>query len=111
MRRVYLSGPITLGGTASPEQVTAYKAAFNMACGAARSAGIEPLNPCDLTADDGNGDTWEAWMRRALGMLLLADEVWLLPDWHLSPGARIEASVASWLMPVREFSAVVAEML
>lgn len=101
--RVYISGPLTLGGRADAETVARYRGAFDVAAAAVVAAGKEPLSPTTLRADDGRGESWEAWVRRALVMMLDADECWLLPDWHLSPGARIEASVASWLMPVREW--------
>ncbi|MBD1394283.1 DUF4406 domain-containing protein [Mucilaginibacter glaciei] len=50
------------------------------------------LNPCDLVASDLNN--WKREMRVALVALVCARYLALLPNWYLSPGAKLERSLA-----------------
>jgi hypothetical protein len=87
--KVYLSGPISLGGTASPEQVQHYKEAFHVAALALYDNGHLPLSPLENEAS-----SWEAYMRKAIAQMMSADSVLMLPDWRLSNGAVIEHNLA-----------------
>ncbi|MCL6548895.1 MAG: DUF4406 domain-containing protein [Alicyclobacillus sp.] len=86
--RLYLSGPMTgLPGF--------NRAAFHEAAATLRAQGYTVANPAALHGDD--GDPWEVWMRRALGLLLACDAVAFLPGWLASRGARLEHTVAEAL--------------
>lgn len=92
MKRIYLAGPISLGGSLSESEVNANLQAFHRADQQLRAHGYDVANPAtNLTPDD---PTWENWMRLALGKMLTCDEVCLLPGWELSRGATIEYNVA-----------------
>ena len=58
-----------------------------------RNMGHEPVSPLD----NGLGweDQWRDHMAVDIAMLLQCDGIYLLPDWHLSVGARIEANIAA----------------
>ncbi|ALY08894.1 deoxycytidylate deaminase [Arthrobacter phage Galaxy] len=67
--------------------------AFHSAAARLRRAGFEVLNPAENKPpceDPG----WVDWMRAALGQLLKADGVALLPGWRTSKGATVERMVA-----------------
>lgn len=84
-RLLYIAGPMTgLPQFNYP--------AFHAAAVKLQAAGFEVLNPADnrLEADA----KWEDYMRVALGQLLRADGVALLPGWEVSRGARIEYGLA-----------------
>ncbi|MBX5436759.1 MAG: DUF4406 domain-containing protein [Alicyclobacillaceae bacterium] len=66
--------------------------AFREAAERLRAQGYTVASPAELPGDD--GDPWEAWMRRALGLLLTCDAVAFLPGWVASRGARLEHQVA-----------------
>jgi hypothetical protein len=53
--------------------------------------GFMVLNPCNIIAYD---TPWDRAMRIAIGMLCTADFICLLPDWHLSAGAKVERELA-----------------
>jgi len=53
--------------------------------------GFKVLNPCLVIRQDA---PWDRAMRIALGLLLTADFICLLHDWHESEGAKMERSVA-----------------
>jgi Domain of unknown function (DUF6378)/Domain of unknown function (DUF4406) len=74
--------------------------AFHAAASALRDEGYTALNPAE--SDNGSTDKpWAYYMRKALTMLVQADEVRVLPGWTGSRGARIEVQVALWLgLPV-----------
>lgn len=79
--------------------------AFNDAETLLELRGHEPLNPAR------NGDSapatadWAWFMRASIGMLIQADGIALLPDWHRSRGAVIEQKLAVHLgMPDRTLS-------
>lgn len=92
--RVYVAGPMT----GWPDYNLP---AFDRAGAELAERGYVPLNPAMHGADDPNR-TWADYMRRALGMLVHADGVALLPDWDTSRGARLEHSLALELgMPSR----------
>ena len=55
--------------------------------------GYEPVNPLSngLPADF----PWKEHMKADIATLLDCDGIYLLPDWDLSVGARIEANIAA----------------
>lgn len=54
--------------------------------------GLEPINPAyGITDFD---QPWDWYMRRAIRKMMDADEVWLLPGWERSKGAKIEWRLA-----------------
>lgn len=99
--KVYISGPISLGGTLSPEECAANVAAFGAAEEVVRALGHEPVNPT-TSARDGERtatgfEAWVGFMRADLRLLLECDAIWMLPDWRLSKGARLEHQIANEL--------------
>ncbi|QOP64948.1 deoxycytidylate deaminase [Arthrobacter phage Brynnie] len=68
-------------------------AAFHVAAGKLRRAGFEVLNPAENRAPSPD-PAWSDWMRLALGQLLKADGVALLPGWRDSKGATVERNLA-----------------
>lgn len=93
--RVYISGPMS-----NCENMN--YPAFFAGAEVVRQRGYEPINPADGAPE---GWAWAQYMRRALRLLLDADEVWMLPVWQQSEGARLEYTVAKGLhMPVRYLS-------
>lgn len=93
--KVYISGPMT----GLPEHNFP---AFMAAEDALSARGLEVLNPAQNGVVE--GATWADYMRKDLAMLLQADEVYLLPGWIKSKGARLEAEIALALgMPTREY--------
>ncbi|QOI67697.1 deoxycytidylate deaminase [Arthrobacter phage Orcanus] len=83
---LYLAGPMTgLPDFNYP--------AFHAAAGRLRRAGFEVLNPAE-NKPPCEEPTWADWMRVALGQLLRADGVALLPGWWDSKGAMVERRLA-----------------
>lgn len=82
---VYIAGPM------SGHQDFNYHA-FHYAAHDLRAAGHTTLNPAENPKPNPN-PTWQDWMRVALGQLIQADAIALLPGWHLSKGAMIEERI------------------
>ena len=80
--RVYISGKITGD--------RGYKQKFRTAELTLLALGHEVLNP----AEGNEGLTDAEAMRRAVGLLLTADAIYMLPDWMHSPGAMLERELA-----------------
>lgn len=94
-KRVYISGP-------TPEH---NRPAFESARDSLAALGYEVLSPTDAP----ECDSWEAYMRWDIRLLMTADLVALLPDWHLSQGARVERYLAGNVgIPVHYLSTVLA---
>lgn len=92
--KVYISGPVTYGGTRAATD--AIRSAFTVAAGRIRQAGDQPVNPLDINA--GQADmSWEACMKRDLAELIKCDAIYLLPGWAESRGASREAVIATEL--------------
>lgn len=87
--RVYISGPISLGGRAT--DVSANLAKFDEAHDALLACSYLPVSP---NMGQRTGWSWSDYMRACLALLLTCDGVALLPGWHLSKGARVERDVA-----------------
>ncbi|WP_433860673.1 DUF4406 domain-containing protein [Pseudomonas thivervalensis] len=59
-----------------------------------RAAGHVVINLAELNPD---GGSWHECMRRDIAALIECDTVALLPGWHTSKGARLEAHIAERL--------------
>jgi hypothetical protein len=92
MSVVYLSGPVSLGGTTDPAAIERAVARFKAVAAELRRAGNEVLDPTDINGDD--SWPWELWMREAIAMLVRADRVGALPGWQRSRGALLEVHIA-----------------
>jgi hypothetical protein len=105
--RVYISGPISEGGTLSLATVMVNLAVFNQAAGLLRDAGYEVVNPASLNhenlhpyaPDPHTGDLahWQECMRSDLKEMLDCQAIVLLPLWERSPGSVRELLIAIWL--------------
>ena len=87
--RLYVAGPMTgLPDFNYP--------AFNAAAEDLRSKGYDVLNPADLESTNltGKPQEWRWYMRHAIGMVVQADGLAMLPGWENSTGARLEHTIA-----------------
>jgi hypothetical protein len=87
VKRIYLSGPMT----GMPELNFP---AFHAMTTQLRAAGHTVTNPAELNP---HGGSWNECMRRDIAALMECDTVALLPGWHTSKGARLEAHIAERL--------------
>lgn len=103
-KTVYLSGPISLGGTSTAEELTDFLGAFRRHARRLRSHGYHVIDPAEL--DLAEGAPWETYMRHAMHAVADADIVATLPRWSESRGAALEVFVATQLkipvLPVEE---------
>lgn len=103
--RIYLSGPISLGGKLSPLAMAQRIEVFSREAKRLSALGHDVSNPCDVPPQA----SWEAYMRIDLPMVCEADIVAMLPDWYLSRGSALEVFVATQLgMQVRPASEIVS---
>ena len=84
--RVYIAGPMT----GLPEH---NYPAFHRAAAKLRAAGWHVESPAEPGQID--GWTWADYMRRGLQQMLTCDTIALLPHWHGSRGALVEARLAT----------------
>jgi len=96
---IYLAGPMT----SYPDL---NRPAFQAAYERLRAAGLDVCNPHGIAphAHDGdcprsyavtNGHGAACYLRTCLAALLTCDEIYLLPGWETSVGARLEFQVAA----------------
>lgn len=83
--RAYLSGPMT----GIPEL---NHPAFNKAAAKLRAEGKYVFNPAEVPADD--SWVWGDYMRADLKALMDCTELFVLPGWERSKGAKLEMYVA-----------------
>jgi hypothetical protein len=93
LRTVYLSGPISLGGTSNAEEIARFLAVFTEHEARLAALGYDVINPCDCAPQP----SWEDYMRLGLAAVCRADVVAVLPRWLESRGAVLEAYVARQL--------------
>lgn len=109
---IYLSGPISGGGSLDEQKIAENVAAFTAAAAALRAAGHHVVSPVEIGGDDQPGHTrrsWREYMVPALHALLDCDRVVQLPGWRGSNGAYLEWYVAVTLgMPVEEWTGEVS---
>lgn len=82
---IYIAGKIT--GEAN------YKAKFQLAAESLEKMGHIVLNPATLP----EGMTPEKYMAICIPMVLVADAVYMLPDWMESRGATIEHDLCAYI--------------
>jgi hypothetical protein len=87
---IYLSGPISLNGTATQAEIDDNRTTFAAEAARLRSHGHEVLCPTELPSQP----TWSHYMRLCIADVLKADKVVLLPGWERSRGSFFEAEVA-----------------
>lgn len=99
---VYLSGPISLGGTSDAEEIAQFTAVFATHAARLAALGYEVINPCDCEPQP----SWEGYMRLGLASVCRADIIAVLPRWLESRGAMLEVFVGRQLgvpvVPVEE---------
>lgn len=88
--RIYIAGPISLGGQATEEEIAGFMRQFSHHCAALRNMGFKVLNPCELS----KRDSWELYMRATIPMVCESDCVAVLPQWERSRGSRLEVFIA-----------------
>jgi nucleoside 2-deoxyribosyltransferase len=88
--KVYISGPIT-------GRHDYNRPAFLKAADALAACGFDPINPHDVGDRLSADAVWLDYMRVDIKAMMDADAVLLLPDWHESKGASIEADLAKQL--------------
>jgi nucleoside 2-deoxyribosyltransferase len=84
MKKIYISGKITNNAN--------YKADFEDAELALKSAGFQPVNPAEERLLD--GATWADYMRHDIKLLCDCDAIYMLNGWRESAGAKIEYKLA-----------------
>lgn len=87
---IYISGKIT------GEDLDQARHKFQEAADQIRIAGGDPISPMEYIEVE-EGKTWEEYMKEALYLLLMSEEIIMLPDWNKSRGAKIEHSIAKTL--------------
>lgn len=80
--RVYISGPIT--------GVDDYLEKFNAAEEYLKSNGHEVINPAKLNSIMPETLDYSEYMRLDYQYLDLCDAIYLLKDWNISPGSKLE---------------------
>jgi hypothetical protein len=98
--KVYISGPISLGGTLEAEEIAANLKAFATAERLLRARGHEPVNPVEALDEENpsvDQALWVRYMKRDIPKLVTCDAIYMLPDWELSRGALLERHIADEL--------------
>lgn len=92
-KRIYISGPISLDGRATPEEIESNIARFNDYQRSLESAGLVALSPLENGLE--LSSSWADHMRADIAMLMQADELHLLPRWQESRGSTLEQFIAT----------------
>lgn len=86
-KKVYISGPI------AHYDLEERRAAFDHAARYLSIKGYEPVNPFENgVSQDAH---WKEHMRADIALLLECDCIYMLQDWEMSKGAKLELDVAS----------------
>lgn len=101
MPKVYISGPISAKIPNRTKEML--KEQFFHAADQLDMQGYETVNPLEVQAcsdqscnpPEGMEHSWECFMRYDIIDMLQCDIIGLLPFWEMSPGARLEFSVAT----------------
>ena len=88
-KTIYIAGPIT--GHDLNERFEAFEIVEKVYA----YAGAEVINPMKLKHD--HDKTWQSYMRECIEALIKCDAIYLMKDWGLSEGARLEFTIASKL--------------
>ena len=88
--KLYISGPIS---SPDPDIKRSNLERFNVEERKLRETyGCKIINPASL---EGECDTWEDYLARDLLIIIREQpEIWLLPNWQSSTGAKLEVAVA-----------------
>ena len=90
---VYLSGPISLNGTSSPDEIAAFEATFKEIARVIRGYGYEVIDPTECEPQA----SWADYMKIHIPSVCRADLLVMLPRWTESRGAMLEAFLAGQL--------------
>lgn len=100
---IYLSGPISLGGTSTQEKEEKFKRAFTFYESKYAALGFNVINPCNCEPQE----NWEAYMKLHIPSVCKADLIGTLPRWIESRGSVLEVYIATQLkipvVDVRDF--------
>lgn len=95
MRRIYVAGRISAGGTLTAAEMRQNAELFVRAEMLIRKRGDEPVNPAHrIGLVLGGGLTWEQVMALDIVDLLQCEGIVLLPGWRKSKGASLEREIA-----------------
>jgi len=100
--KVYICGPISLGGTLSEKEIRANLRRFQEASLKLRQMGHEVFDPSyhqpdgDFQAST-SVEVWCAYMRLDIKALVDCNAIYKLSGWQQSPGAQLEATIADKL--------------
>lgn len=87
---IYLSGPVSLGGTSHPDELADFMKVFQFHAIRLRGLGYHVVNPCECEEQQ----TWEDYMKIHLKSVCDANTVAVLPRWTESRGSRLEVFLA-----------------
>lgn len=87
------AGKVYISGAIAHYDMNERKEAFSRAEGKLMAQGYDPVNPFRNGLPD--EAHWRAHMRADIAQLLACDYIYMLKDWELSKGAKLELDVAS----------------
>lgn len=89
-KKTYISGKITGLPLSEAREL------FNQASEFVKTMGLIPVNPMDLSPFI-EGKTWSEYMLEDIKLLLGCENIFMIPNWRESKGARIEHAIAEEL--------------
>lgn len=87
------AGKVYISGAIAHYDMDERKEAFSRAEEELKAQGYDPVNPFRNGLPD--EAHWRAHMRADIALLLACDYIYMLKDWELSKGAKLELDVAS----------------